>query len=81
MHPKDGFAIQYVTLGLGGNLREDPVDDFDVRYKTSLIWAGQGKDVGATNSGTANSSNTQLQTPALADAYISVDLHTAKKNS
>jgi len=76
---KDGFAIQYVTLGLGGNLREDPVDDFDVRYKTSLIWAGQGKDVGATNSGTANSSNTQLQTPALADAYISVDLHTAKK--
>ena len=79
MHPKDGFAIQYVTLGLGGNLREDPVDDFDVRYKTSLIWAGQGKDVGATNSGTANSSNTQVQAPALADVFLAVDLHTSKK--
>lgn len=75
-----GFNIQYLTLGLSGNLREDPVDEFDVRYKASLLWGGQGKDIGATNGGAANSSNTQVQTPALADAYLTVDLNTTKGN-
>ena len=76
---KGGFNISWFSLGLSGNLREDPVDEYDVRYKANLYWV-PGKDIGATNGGVANSSNTQLQTPALADAFLTVDLNTSKGN-
>jgi hypothetical protein len=76
---KGGFYVNFASLGLAGNLREDPVDEFDVRYGLSLLWSGQGKDVGATNGGAANSSNSQVQSPALANVFLAVDLHTAKQ--
>jgi len=77
---KSGFNISYATLGLAGNLREDPVDEFDVRYGLSLLWSGTANDIGATNGGAAGSSNKQVQSPALANVFLTVDLNTTKGN-
>lgn len=78
---KGGFYVNFATLGLSGNLREDPVEEFDVRYGVSLLWGGQGRDLvtGTNNTGAAISS-TQVQAPALANAFLSVDLNTSKGN-
>jgi hypothetical protein len=77
---KSGFNVSFATLNLAGNLREDPVEEFDVRYKVGLIFQGTSKDIGAINGAAANSSNTQVQNPVLGDAFLAIDLNTNKTN-
>jgi len=70
----DSFGVYYAGLNLAGTLREDPVEDFDVRYNLGFLYLGNAVNV--TNTGGTTS---QVNTPFLSDVWIATDIRTNKQ--
>jgi len=78
----DSFGISSASLSLSGNLREDPVEEGDVKYKISLLFGGASPT--ALNSAKVGSggglitNSTTVQSPVLSDVILIWDLKTLK---
>ena len=78
------FGINSAGLTLTGNLREDPVEEFDVRYRLGLLFSGNAPKY--INSVSLNTKTLaigtgagQVQAPVLGDVYLQTDIRTNKK--
>lgn len=80
----DSFGINSASLSFSGNLREDPVDEGDLKYKISLLFGGQSPTALSSASigsgGGLLTNSTNVQSPVLSDVFLVWDLKTLKGN-
>lgn len=79
----DSFGISSASLSLAGNLREDPVDEGDLKYKISLLFGGASPTALSSASlnqsgGGLQTNSTLVQSPVLSDVILIWDLKTLK---